>query len=118
MPKIVSNQTNTRQIIRLDYDPLTNYDVTSNSRAGHFFENGVLATSAGAMASGTAELTNTTDGITETYQPMTETSLKGLLVKPRLMINHILAHFLMVVFVQMLDMILMFEVEMISTVNV
>ena len=74
---VVSNQTNTRQIIRLDYDPLTNYDVTSNSRAGHFFENGVLATSAGAMASGTAEPTNTTDGITETYQPMTETSLKG-----------------------------------------
>lgn len=73
----VSNQTNTRQIIRLDYNPLSNYDVTSNSRAGNFFENGVLATAAGAMAGATAEATNTTAGITETYQPMTETSLKG-----------------------------------------
>ncbi|HMY28467.1 MAG TPA: hypothetical protein PLY05_06495 [Agitococcus sp.] len=73
----VSNQTNTRQIIRLDYNPLSNYDVNSNTRSGNYFENGILQTTSGSIASAAAEGTNTTAGITETYQPMTETSLRG-----------------------------------------
>lgn len=111
----ISNQNIIRQIIRVDYDPFTGYNSTTNSRSGHFFENGVLAqrVNDGTFTDTEANITNsarnqptmpagtttnwtTTDTgtpdpsvttgvtslgrLTETYVPMTNTSLRGFVV--------------------------------------
>jgi hypothetical protein len=61
----VSNQTTTREIVQLNYDPATKA----------FTEGPVLATTNGNMTSTAANGTNTTAGITTTYVPMTNGGL-------------------------------------------
>ena len=61
----VSNQTTTREIVQVNYDPATKT----------FSEGAVLATTNGTMTSATANGTNTTAGITTTYVPMTNGTL-------------------------------------------
>ena len=77
----------TREIIQLDYYPVRNYNTVTQTRAGLYVEGAVLATNTvvsgvGTMAVATANATNSTAGIDETYVPMTDTSKRGPTVDP------------------------------------
>lgn len=61
----VSNQTATREIVQVNYDPATKA----------FSEGAVLATTNGTMTSATANGTNNTNGIQISYTPMTNGGL-------------------------------------------
>ncbi|MEB3792885.1 hypothetical protein [Acinetobacter sp. IK40] len=62
----VSNQTTTREIVQVDYDPTTNT----------FFENGVLATGT-TITSAQANASNNTNGIRTSYDPPTNATVSG-----------------------------------------
>lgn len=77
----------TREIIQLDYYPVRNYSSATNTRQGLYVEGAVLATNtvasgAGTMTSATANATNSTAGIDESYIPMTNTSRRGPTTDP------------------------------------
>ncbi|MCU4368772.1 MULTISPECIES: hypothetical protein [Acinetobacter] len=61
----VSNQTTTREIVQMNYDPATKT----------FSEGAVLATTNGTMTSATANETNNSNGIQISYTPMTNGGL-------------------------------------------
>lgn len=62
----VSNQTTTREIVQVDYDPTTNT----------FFENGVLATGT-TITSAQANASNNTNGVRTSYDPPTNSTVSG-----------------------------------------
>jgi hypothetical protein len=62
----VSNQTVTREIVQVDYDPTTNT----------FFENGVLATGS-TITSAQANASNNTNGVRTSYDPPTNATVPG-----------------------------------------
>lgn len=62
----VSNQTVTREIVQVDYDPTTNT----------FFENGVLATGS-TITSAQANASNNTNGVRTSYDPPTNATVSG-----------------------------------------
>ncbi|QER40363.1 hypothetical protein F2A31_11885 [Acinetobacter suaedae] len=62
----VSNQTVTREIVQVDYNPTTNT----------FFENGVLATGT-TITSAQGNASNNTNGIRTSYDPPTNDSVSG-----------------------------------------
>lgn len=94
----------TREIIKLDYLPVRNYNTVTNTRAGQFIENGVLATNTvasgvGTMSAATANATNVAPtftsgndaannaaahaiGLDITYNPMTNGGLRGPTTDP------------------------------------
>lgn len=61
----ITNQTVTREIVQVDYNPATKA----------FSEGSVLASSSGNMTTATANATNNTNGITRSYIPMTNNGL-------------------------------------------
>lgn len=77
----------TREIIQLNYYPVRNYNTVTATRSGVYVEGAVLATDTvasgvGTMTAATANATNTTAGIDETYVPMTNTSRRGPTTDP------------------------------------
>ncbi|MFW1940243.1 hypothetical protein [Acinetobacter junii] len=63
----ISNQTVTREIVQVDYNPATNT----------FSEAGVLATTTGTFTSAVANATNNTNGIRTSYDPPTNDTVSG-----------------------------------------
>jgi hypothetical protein len=82
----------TRQIIQMNYTPNTNYNTVTQTYGGSYAEGAVLASNivsspggvagVGTVTAATANGTNTSAGITESYRPMTNSSLRGPVVTP------------------------------------
>lgn len=77
----------TREIIQLDYQPVRNYNSTTETYAGQYVEGTVLATNTvatgiGTMSSVTAEATNSNTGLDVSYEPMTNSSKRGPTTDP------------------------------------
>ncbi len=82
----------TRQIIQMNYAPATNYNTVTQTYAGSYSEGTVLKTNTvassgstpgtGTMSAADANATNSTAGLTESYRPMTNSSLRGPTANP------------------------------------